>query len=107
MPVKALGIYAAVILPVNFAFTVLIMPAAIIWHEKYLAAMCRMMCGCEDEIREPAIAYPIDMENIDFGKDFSDDEIVDVNEIEMSALKNETPSFDDLPKIDSPREVRE
>jgi predicted RND superfamily exporter protein len=41
MPIRAFGIYAGIIVPVNYLLTSLLMPPMIIIHDKYLKGKCR------------------------------------------------------------------
>jgi len=48
-PIRAFGIYAAIIIPVNFVIVILIMPAAQIIHDKYFLKYCncyKHICPC-------------------------------------------------------------
>lgn len=44
MPMRAFGIFAGVIVPVNFLLVVLFMPPALIWYEDHLANDERCQC---------------------------------------------------------------
>ena len=47
MPMKAFGIYAAVIIPTNFLFVVMIFPAAVIYYEKRWEKYAFGRCWCK------------------------------------------------------------
>ena len=44
MPIKAFGIYAAIIIPANFLLVVFIFPPCVIFFEKHLEHRCRLKC---------------------------------------------------------------
>jgi len=47
-PIRAFGIYAAIIIPVNFFIVILTMPAIQILHDRYFKERCssKKICGC-------------------------------------------------------------
>ena len=45
MPIKAFGIFAAIIIPINFILVVWIFPALIIFEDKYIKAWCERCCS--------------------------------------------------------------
>ena len=58
MPINAIGIYAAVIIPINFVGIITVLPAAIIRDERHLQPCFRAMCGCSETEEEQQIEYP-------------------------------------------------
>ena len=76
MPIKALGIYAAIIIPVNFIFTICLMPAAIVWHEKYFGTCFARCIGYDIEAEMGTIGYGLK----DVPDDGSFDDIMDMRE---------------------------
>ena len=44
MPIKAFGIYAAIIIPANYLLVVFIFPPSVIFYEKYLEHRCNPTC---------------------------------------------------------------
>lgn len=57
-PIRAFGIFAAIIVPVNFIIVILVMPSTQILHDKYLKDRCslkkfciRMLCSNADEVK--------------------------------------------------------
>ena len=47
-PIRAFGIYAAIIIPVNFLILVFMMPSIVVIHDHYLKEKCayRKICCC-------------------------------------------------------------
>ena len=48
-PIRAFGIYAAIIIPVNFLLVILVMPSVQILHDRYLKEQCsytKVLCRC-------------------------------------------------------------
>jgi len=44
MPIRAFGIFAGVIVPINYMLVVLFFPPAVIWYERHIVDKGRCMC---------------------------------------------------------------
>lgn len=53
MPIKAFGIYAAIIIPANYILVVFIFPPSVIFFEKHLEHRCNLKCNKDssDEVK--------------------------------------------------------
>lgn len=61
MPIRSFGIYAGIIVPLNFIMTVMIFPSATIIFETYMINCCKCKaCGCEEEEVVPNEDLPTD-----------------------------------------------
>ena len=54
MPIKAFGIYAAIIIPANYLLVVFIFPPCVIFYEKHFENKCNPLC-CKNKVEEDEI----------------------------------------------------
>lgn len=46
MPIRSFGVYAGIIIPLNFIFVVFFFPSAVILYERCCAGKCCCCCNC-------------------------------------------------------------
>lgn len=52
MPIKAFGVFAGIIVPMNFFLVVMVFPAAVIFYEKYVEGKISQLCCNEHPPRK-------------------------------------------------------